>query len=840
MKTFLRAGVALLALALLPTTAAYAQSTGSREVEADVAPGDEIVVTGTKRNDIGGVTVPDSPKARSVITSQLIQSQRAGQTILDTINLVPGVSFQNNDPYGSAGGTLSIRGFDSSRVSLTFDGVPLNDSGNYAIYSNQQIDPELIDQVNVNLGTTDVDSPTASAAGGTVNYTTRLPSREPGARIVASAGEYAYTRFFTVLDTGDLTPSGTRAFVSASTARNDNVFNDYGRIRKQQYNAKLYQPLGDGGDFIAIAGHYNENRPNFFGSVPLRTDTFGGRTAGPASSQRFPLTKDERFYSVPVCNVAAARPGLADTANLCGSTFDERLNPSNTGNVRGSSRFTLARGLLLTVDPSVQFVRANGGGTVVGTERALANGTTGYGSAPNAGRDLNGDGDLLDTVRLLAPSNTRTRRYGVTASLIWDLNPDQRFRVAYTLDNARHRQTGDVGTIDVGGRPDDPFGGLGDPVLDRNGETLQKRDRLSYAILNQVAGEYRGRFIDGRMTVSLGLRAPFFTRKLQQNCFETSASGGVFCSSDADATVQALNPTYRAPRSQRYEYDELLPNGGLTFDLTDRISAFGSYAKGLSVPSTDNLYNSLFFAVPTKPKAETTDTFDAGLRYKSSIVQAQIAGWHTNFKNRTASAYDVELNESVFRNLGTVEKYGVDGSIGVQPIRQLTLYAFGSYLKSKIEDDVQTAANAFAPTGGKRESGAPKYTFGGRAEVRVGDFQLGAQAKRTGERYVYDTNLPVYAVQNGAATEVFGATTPAYTLVDLDAKFSLAGYGLANTYLQVNATNLFDVRYVGGIGGGLNQTITRNPAGAVTAYGSPYFVQIDAPRAVSFTISVGM
>ena len=37
-----------------------------------------------------------------------------GQTILDTINLVPGVSFQNNDPYGSAGGTLTIRGFDST------------------------------------------------------------------------------------------------------------------------------------------------------------------------------------------------------------------------------------------------------------------------------------------------------------------------------------------------------------------------------------------------------------------------------------------------------------------------------------------------------------------------------------------------------------------------------------------------------------------------------------------------------------------------------------------------------------------------------------------------------
>ena len=40
---------------------------------------------------------------------------------------------------------------------MTFDGVPLNDSGNYAIFPNQFLDPELVEQVNVNLGATDVD-----------------------------------------------------------------------------------------------------------------------------------------------------------------------------------------------------------------------------------------------------------------------------------------------------------------------------------------------------------------------------------------------------------------------------------------------------------------------------------------------------------------------------------------------------------------------------------------------------------------------------------------------------------------------------------------------------------
>src|SRR3546814_12779061 len=84
--------------------------------------------------------------------------------------MLPGVSFQNNDPFGSAGGTLTIRGFDNSRISPTFDGIPLNDSGNYALYSNQQPDPELIETVNGNLGSTDVDRPPAAASGPTVTY----------------------------------------------------------------------------------------------------------------------------------------------------------------------------------------------------------------------------------------------------------------------------------------------------------------------------------------------------------------------------------------------------------------------------------------------------------------------------------------------------------------------------------------------------------------------------------------------------------------------------------------------------------------------------------------------
>jgi iron complex outermembrane receptor protein len=904
--------VLLCTTAMLPSIA-FAQSTGTVEFEKQA-----IVVTGTRARDVGGVLTPDTPKAKVVLTQEAIARQSPGQTILDTINQVPGVSFQNNDAYGSAGGTLNIRGFDSSRISLTFDGIPLNDSGNYAIFSNQQLDPELIEQVNVNLGSTDVDSPTASAVGGTVNYRTILPSVKPGVRMVGTIGDWNMWRVFGLLNTGEIGPWGTRVFISGSREKYNVPFNGYGKIDKKQANARIYQTLGNNGDFVSLAGNYNENRNTFFGSLPLRADltqaanNSAPRIVGPNAQNRYPTTQAERFYTINFpCTTAIGHAGVADApaaapnANQvsCGTEFDRRYNPSNTGNIRGSSRFTLGQGLVLTVDPSWQYVKANGGGTVTAQEGAVrdvnpAGGTAStatcrttpnsatnsciagfLGGTPYFGRDLNGDGDTLDTVTVLAPSQTHTSRFGVISSLRWDFAKGQMIRVAYTLDDAKHRQTGEVGLLQANGEPVDVFprnNGLQDAL----GFTMQKRDRKSFAVLHQASAEYRGDF--GALTVNVGVRAPYFIRNLNYYCFTSSASGFVECTGGDAArnalitslnTPQVIGPTgavisgWAPPQSRRFTYKKVLPNVGLIYDILPQLSAFASYSRGLSVPSTDNLYNSFFFPITqaaAKPKPEVTDSFDGGLRYRTSKIQAQLSGWYTHFTNRQASAFDPELNVSVFRNLGTVNKYGIDGSIAYEPIKQLTFDIFGSWNKSRIEDNIQigsfgTGVNqvtncdsipvgatqadiirSCAFTKGNRESGAPKYTYGVSAYADIGPVELGVQAKRTGPRFIFDNNRPVFRGTVGVTTgttpqeQVFSATAPAYWMVNLEGRLKLDALTprLKRTYLQFNLYNAFDKFYVGGFGGALSQTFSG------TSYGSPPFVQIGAPRTFSASLNV--
>ena len=911
-------------IAALPG-AAYAQSTGSQDAERD------IVVTGTRGpQQVAGVSSPDTPKAKAVLTQENISRAGAGQTVLDTINQIPGVSFQNNDAYGSSGGTLTIRGFDSTRISLTFDGVPLNDSGNYAIYSNQQIDPELIEQVNVNLGTTDVDSPTASAVGGTVNLRTLTPSHDLGVMVSGSIGEWGYYRIFEKIETGDLTSSGTRAWFSASRTENNVPYNGYGKISKKQFNGKLYQPLG-GNDFIAIAGHYNQNRNNFFGSLPLRIDTTATpttttpRVVGPNTANRFPINNDERFYTTLnyPCSLDTPQGGVIDSPVAaptnkasCGTEFDRRYNPSNTGNVRVTSRFTLASDLVLTVDPSYQFVKANGGGTVTGNEglrdinpagtpstaptqgnlptiscantpsSATTNCIPGFiGGGYFFGRDLNGDGDTLDTVTVLAPSQTQTKRIGVIAGLKWALDTNNTVRVSYSYDRARHRQTGEVGLLTINGEPIDVFPSNAG-LTTSGGFIMQKRDRLSYAILHKVAAEYTGKFADGSLIVNVGVAAPFFRRNLTNYCFTTSAGGFLDCfgqNATLNGAYAAQNPysfnsTTNAvtgvavPQQRVFNYHKILPNVGFVYHVGGDVSFFGNYSKGLSVPGTDSLYNAFYYPAGTPqaiPKPETTDNFDGGMRYRSGLVQGEFSVFFNQFHNRLAVAYDPELDQNVYRNLGNVKKYGFDGYLAIQPDSHLDLYASVSWIDSKIQDNIVVGRNLdltpiLAPTAGKRESGAATYTFGLGVRGHFGPFDLGFIAKRTGPRYIYDTNLPTFTgtyVPGGAkacltvpscttaivpsptqianTAQIYGDKAPAYWLVNLDARLKLGWMGLNdNTYLQLNVYNLFDSFYVGGFGGGLIQSNTFNRTTGLASYGNPGFVQIGAPRTVSGTVVV--
>ena len=818
---------------LMAAGAASAQSTGTEATEVDA-----VVVTGARGPATAGVAIAENvAKTRNTINQDFISTQVAGQTILQTLNLTPGLSFTNADPYGTSGGNIRLRGFDGSRVALTFDGIPLNDTGNYSAYTNQQLDSELIERASVNTGSTDVDSPTASATGGTINYQTLRPTADMGGWLQGSLGDFSYRRVMGLFNTGEFGPWGTSAWFAASY-QNYDKFKGIGELEKAQYNAKIYQPLGDNGDFIALSGHYNENRNNNYNGPNLSTSTgfcdvaktqvCGDQVNDPTNPFGWGVDFD-RTYVAPTF-----RNGVADNDVNGTGYWGLRINPSNTGNVRGNSRFTLMDGLTLTVDPSFQYTLANGG-----TQQAVLSETDALlrGTKTTGGVDLNGDGDILDRVRVMTPSNTNTHRYGLNSSLIWDINPNHRLRAAYALDWGRHRQTGQYGKIDFSDPTNpkfvDVFGGRNDEgnrVVNLDGYTLQARDRKSIAELNQFSVEYRGRFLDEALTVNLGVRAPFFRRELNQNCYSQNASSNVLCTSEVpNGTLANGNVTfagrnvaggYIAPYQLEKKYDDILPNVGATYRFAQGQSVYASYSESLSAPRTDSLYvvrrqadNTI--GNPTV-QPETSKNYDLGYRFTNATLVLQASAFYNQFDNRIVSTFDPDLDTFVDRNVGSVKSTGAEFSAGWEPIANLSLYATASFLNSELQDDyVFNAAGALLPTKGKKQVESPEQMYSARASYTFNDvLTAGIQAKYTGERWVTDVN---------------DLKADAFTIVDLDARFDFAKFGLEGTYLQFNVTNLTDEQYYANLGTGASSTPGQ------LGYGRR-FASVGAPRTVMATL----
>ena len=390
--------------------------------------------------------------------------------------------------------------------------------------------------------------------------------------------------------------------------------------------------------------------------------------------------------------VASATGGANNilNTNSCGIS-QASDQPSNTGNIRINGRFTLADNLLLTVDPSFQYVLANGGGsTAISESDFRVRGATPINPGPGIpGRDYNGDGDVLDTVRFFTPNNTNTHRYGLTASLSWDINDNHPLRVAYTSTGAGHRQTGEWGFPRRRRQSRSPFRGPTRLRCSSEWSSSPAARPLLGRLLNQVAFQYIGRFMEADCGSKSACARRFFKRQLETVCPIEAAGGGfAYCTSPADPGAGLPDPgspgdrpdpdfrqcrrlhsgqlrsAGRFPaglRTVRAEYNSgpIRPMFGIRYELFDGLSVFASFARGFSAPRTDNL-----------TARRTVDVTLIHRRVRSRVrYRAEQRPRRRDGLDDQLFEPECDLVQSGARHLarpqcGKVDSWGVDASIG--------------------------------------------------------------------------------------------------------------------------------------------------------------------------------
>jgi len=716
------------------------------------------------------------------VSGEELSLEAPGASPLKLVEKLPNVNFQAADPFGSYewSARITIRSFNQGQLGFTLDDVPLGDMtyGNHnGLHISRAIASENVGAVELAQGAGALDTASSSNLGGTLKYVSRDPASTFGGLVAGTAGSENTFRGFARIDSGELA-TGARGYLSYSYNTADK-WKGEGEQRHQQINAKVVQPIGAG----SVTGWVNWSKRR---------------------------EQDYQDMSLEMLN----RLGY-DWDNITGN-WDLAVRLAEIGNNRGDTGVTPAFPSFGTTYPAPitsaddTYYDASGlRDDLIGaiTVRLPVGGTFDF-KATLYGHDNEGQGlwytpyvaspnyGVAGATTNNAPISIRTteydlKRYGVVASGTWrvgghalnaglwyednDFNQARRY---YALDRAAPQR-------DPMKMQRNPF--RTDWEYDFNTTTWKFWIQDNWTITDQFS-------------VNFG----FASLKVENE------GTTVF----ARTASLVKNGTIEAEKN-------FLPQAGARYALNENSELFASYSRNMrAFPSsgTSGPFSSTqagFLATKDNLEPETSDTFEAGWRFRTGEFQGVLAGYHVKFKDRlfaVASGVGILGNPTALSNVGGATAQGIE-AVGTWKFAD-DWSAFGSYAfnDSEYDDDTIDGNGVIvARTKGKKAVDTPEHLF--KAEIAYGNgslfgrFSLSYLSKRY---FTYENDRSV----------------PSQTLADLTVGYRFSGSDwLEGLEAQVNISNLFDEEYI--------STINSN---GFPLRGDSQTLLVGAPRQVFFTL----
>jgi len=763
----------------------------------------EVVITG-KKIGMGLMVTEDAPKARSTITAEELEKQRPTGNAYEALEMLPSVNSYNYDATGLFGGGMSLRGFNSDQIGATINGVPVNDSGNFAVYPQEYVDQENTCSQFVTQGSTDVDSPQVGASGGNFGIITCKPEGKQRVRIMQTIGQLAMHKTFVRYDTGVLSDKRSKAFISYSNAEADK-WKGTGKAKREHVDAGFNYDW-DRFNYVHATLLYNEARNNNIYNPTLAelnakgykydtAATFVGHLAPVNGTAQRDATQSPTYY------------GLYN-------------NPFKNAIFSATAKMRIGADTDIKVVPYYWYGFGNGGvqqkvwgETLDSSTSALANLSGFLNRATNtksASVDLNGDGDTLDKVIVANASVTRTQRPGVTASVTHTFGNNE-LLAGFWYEKATHQQTGPMVAVNADGTYD--LWLQQNKIVRPDGTPFESRDNRTISTAYQGFVQDTISLLDNKALINIGLRTPHIKRDFTNYTSEGN-----------------LNKTYQIERT----YKAILPQFGASYKITNDDQVFISLAKNMKAPP-----NFVFSNVGTNVKIvngapvlagdvkeETSWNTDIGYRHQDSRFIATFTAFGVNFKDRQANAFDEVAQASIYTNVGDVKTKGFEIEANNMPINGWSLYGSFGYIKSEIQNNLRLAAatptlSGVLPLAGKELPNTPRLKAGVSLEYAQNTFWARVKAKSTSEQQ---------------STLLNDEKAPGYTTFGFDAGYTFANYGLLKRpKLTFNASNITNKQYRNA-----SSTAVTNAAAVAGATNSTsrVFYYLGAPRFLSLTLSV--
>ncbi len=764
------------------TLAAQAQAADAPAADtpaADAADGGEVVVIGSGQTRSVSTLLPSN-----------LDALPPGTSVQKALNFLPGVNAGSIDALGlnEQSLTLQVRGFSTTHLGYTLDGMPLGD-GAYNNYNGLTISRALMSEnlarAELATGIAGLAIPSTSNLGGAVTYTSSDPHKEAGLSASQTFGSEDARRTFLRIDTGE--HYGLSAYLSGATTQQDLFVNQgaWNKSTEKQLNGKIVYRF-DGG---SITGYADVSRTNQADDPYLSHDMInrlGWDWGGYAPDWQSYL--GVAACTAPVATIkCTAAPAPQKNADV---TF------TNGQILRNDDLYYLAGDYALT---STLKLRA----------QAYHHSDHGDGNNWIAGVSNQGTASTADDI----PVQIRDTRYtidrnGGLGSLSWDVGFNH-IQAGFWFEHntssaARYIWTNVTGPFDIGkflaGTPD-----LAQWVQQTTWRTQQ------YYIQDTAS------FFHDALRIDFG-----------------------FKSTDAKSDAQAERGIAKTapPASSQFATgsltakDHFLPEVGARWQIAPHHELYASYAENMAMfqggfkLGPQSVSQAVWDVQGSTLTPETSKSLEGGYRYTSGPLQLSLSAYHVKFDNRLLQYNPCPTNQqqnpgcgNSFHNAGSVTSKGLELGLLWRPLSWLSWYNSASLDKTTYDDDLNwcTTTCVLYATAGKQQVDTPKQMYSSVLSVKRDGFFASLQGKYTGRRYYTYTNDQSFA---------------GYTTLDLGVGYDFGRVGpMKGVKVSMNVTNLTDKRYAANFDNSV--FAPTDPTGTILV------AHASAPRQVFGTIGIG-
>jgi iron complex outermembrane recepter protein len=209
--------------------------------------GDEIFTYATRANKL-------TPTTFSNISNEKIKERNIGLDLPMLLSHTPSMVTTSDAGAGIGYTGMRIRGSDATRINVTLNGIPINDSESHGVYWVNMPDlASSLNKIQIQRGV-GTSSNGAAAFGATVNMQSSGPSEKAFVQIDNSFGSF----------------NSWKSTVQFNTGMINKYFNFEGRLSKIKSDGYIDRSNSDLSSYFLTGGYYGEK-------TTLKTVVFGGQ-----------------------------------------------------------------------------------------------------------------------------------------------------------------------------------------------------------------------------------------------------------------------------------------------------------------------------------------------------------------------------------------------------------------------------------------------------------------------------------------------------------------------------------------------------------------------------------